>query len=143
MNPGNIALSQVSLDELYPDRLKHWQNLPAQEYFVELHVQRSMAFRIFLDPDCIGYAIVSGDGVLLELEIEQREGLSRSELAERVVRMIDIRRIWCLLFDTATVALCNRRFGERATLGIACRRYKRSNFGLHRTGKSHSLRTGW
>jgi RimJ/RimL family protein N-acetyltransferase len=124
MNSGSIAITPVSLDELLPDRLRHWRNLPGQEYFVEIQVQRGRPYRISFESECVGYFIVSNEGVLVELHVESRRGVLRSEIGGSVVREAGIHRIWCLSFDSDSVELCSQLCEEAKAIGISCRDYE-------------------
>ena len=124
-NPEDIVVAPVPVAALLPDRLRHWQGLPGQEYFVEQHAQAGRACRLFVDSECVGYLILSDGGVLVELHIEHRAGITRSAVAAHVLRKLGIGRVWCLSFNVATMELCREFCEEPAEIGIACRVYRR------------------
>lgn len=121
---GSISLSEVSLDDLHPDRLEHWRNLHSQEFFVELQVQRGRPYRIFLESECVGHLIVSADGVLVEIHAESHLGAWRAEIATHIVRELGINRMWCLSFDAESIELCKQLCADSNPIGISCRTYQ-------------------
>lgn len=126
MSTRNIVLTEVPLDDLLPDRLNHWRILPAQEYFLELQVQRGRCYRIAPDSDTAGYLIVNNQGVLVEIHIESRSGIVPAEIAADSIQELGIHSIWCLSFDKETMELCRQLCeNEPTVIGISCRVYNR------------------
>jgi GNAT superfamily N-acetyltransferase len=123
--PESIVLSEVPLDELLPDRLHHWRDLPSQEYYLELQAQRGRSYRISLESECVGYLIVNNDCVLVEIHVERQSDAVGLEIAASVVQELGIHRIWCLSFDAGTMELCTQLCKEAIAIGISCRVYQR------------------
>jgi RimJ/RimL family protein N-acetyltransferase len=113
-----------SLQEIADLRTQYLDSLPeAQEYYLELLVQKGQAFRISTGSHPIGYFILRQDATLLEYFLLPEYQTQADTLLEQVIHKYDLKSALCKTYDHLLLSCCVQYQKQVSVGGFLFREY--------------------
>ena len=96
-----MKIVKTSIDKIKEYRADYLNSLPEfQELFLELLLNDSDCYLIYLYDEKIGYVIVNEDNTLIEFYVAKRYIPSSNKILGQVIEDLSISEIYCKSFDS-------------------------------------------
>lgn len=119
-----MKIVKTSIDKIKEYRADYLNSLPEfQELFLELLLNDSDCYLIYLYDEKIGYVIVNADNTLIEFYVAKRYIPNSSKILGQVIEDLSISEIYCKSFDSLLLSNCLLNSFTYSVVGVLYRDY--------------------
>lgn len=119
-----MKIVKTSIDKIKEYRADYLNSLPEfQELFLELMLNDSDCYLIYLYDEKVGYIIVNADNTLIEFYVEKRYIPNSNKILGQVIEDLSISEIYCKSFDSLLLSNCLLNSFTYSVVGVLYRDY--------------------
>jgi predicted acetyltransferase len=102
-----IQIIKTDLKEIESLRNKYLNSLPEfQELYLELMIENSSCYKLFVNENQAGYAIKTSENVLIEFYLENHFLPKSPEIFNQIISELSIEKVYCKSFDYILLTCC-------------------------------------